>query len=195
MALFCGNSEIQQQIAMLGFDKSTWEIDFYEKTLVKFCQELAPNHPYISSSPSGGELPFRSNQGLSHYYGVGAYLCPVSELRKHDVKFTSECLGFSNIPETKTRNEVLNGQTPVSHNPIWKQRTPRDTGTGWDFEDVRDHYLEKLFSVNPVKLRSFDPERYMQLSEIVTSENPVVLCRKQVRRTPLEAFQTTKPLQ
>ena len=170
LTLFCGNSEIQQQIAMQGFEQSVWEIPFYDETLAKLCNELVPNHPYVSSSPSGGDLPFRSNQGLSHYYGVGAYLCPVSELRKHDVKFTSECLGFSNIPTIKTRNAVLNGQIPVTHNPIWKQRTPRDSGTGWDFEDVRDHYLRQLFSVYPIELRGFDPERYIQLSEIVTGE-------------------------
>jgi len=170
LTLFCGNSEIQQQIAMQGFDKSIWEIPFYDVTLADLCNELVPNHPYVSSSPSGSDLPFRSNQGLSHYYGVGAYLCQVSELRKHDVKFTSECLGFSNIPTTKTRNKVLNGQTPVIHNPIWKRRTPRDSGTGWDFEDVRDQYLKQIFSIDPIELRSFDPERYMQLGEIVTGE-------------------------
>jgi len=170
LTIFCGNSEIQQQVAMQGFKSSMWDIPFFETLLADKCKELSPQIPYVSSSPSGGELPFRTNQGLSHYYGVGAYSRPVSELRSHDVKFTSECLGFSNIPIARTRNSVLNGQLPVTHNPIWKQRTPRDTGTGWDFEDVRDHYLKECFSLDPVHLRSFEPERYMQLSEIVTGE-------------------------
>lgn len=168
LAVFCGNSEIQQQVAMQGFNKSVYKIEFFENTLKTICNHLSTNIPYISSSPSEGNLPFRTNKGLSHYYGVGAYLNPVKDLRSHDVKFTSECLGFSNIPVTNTRNLVLDGSQPITHNPIWKQRTPRDSGTGWDFEDVRDHYLEELFSISPVKLRSFDPDKYIQLSEFVT---------------------------
>jgi len=170
ITVYCGNSEIQQQVAMLGFDSSIWNIPFYDNQLAEICKSLAPSIPYVSSSPIGGDLPFRVNQGLSHYYGIGAYLRPVSELRQHDVKFTSECLGFSNIPVPKTSNSVLNGQLPAIHNPIWKQRTPRDSGTGWDFEDIRDHYLQQLFAVDAVNLRCFDPERYLQLSELVSGE-------------------------
>lgn len=170
VAIYCGNSEIQQQVAMLGFDRTVWEIPFYEKILPELCHIAHPTIPYVSSSPHGGDLPFRSNQGLSHYYGVGAYLRSVTETRLHNVKFTSECLGFSNIPVSKTRNSVLKGQLPATHNPIWKQRTPRDSGTGWDFEDVRDHYLKEIFDVEPVHLRSFDPDRYILLSEVVTGE-------------------------
>lgn len=170
VSIYCGNSEIQQQIAMLGFDKDEGKIPFFEDALSSLCQHGHPSTPYIPSSPMGGELPFRSNQGLSHYYGVGAYLRPISEVRRHNVQFTTECLGFANVPIAKTRNTVLNGQHPMSHNPLWKQRTPRDSGTGWDFEDVRDYYLKSLFQLDPVKLRSFDPERYIELSEIVTGE-------------------------
>jgi len=170
ITLLCGNSEIQQQVAMLGFDSSIWNMPFYDKQLAEICRSLAPSIPYVSSTPTGGDLPFRVNQGLSHYYGIGAYLRPVSELRQHDVRFTSECLGFSNIPVAKTSNSVLNGQLPAIHNPIWKQRTPRDNGTGWDFEDVRDHYLRQLFAVDPINLRSFDPQRYIQLSELVSGK-------------------------
>ncbi len=170
ITIYCGNSEIQQQVAMLGFDSSIWEIPFYDQQLAEICNSIAPSVPYVSSSPTGGDLPFRVNQGLSHYYGVGAYLQPVSELRKHDVRFTSECLGFSNVPVPKTSNSVLNGQLPAIHNPTWKQRTPRDSGTGWDFEDVRDHYLQQLFAVDPVNLRCFDPQKYIQLSELVSGE-------------------------
>ena len=170
ITLYCGNSEIEQQSAMLGMDKEYWTNVFFARDLPEKCQHYHPAVPYISSTPTGGVLPFHTNKSVSHYYGVGAYLRSVSELRSHDVRFTSECLGFSNIPVSKTRNAVLNGQLPVTHHPKWKQRTPRDTGPGWDFEDVRDHYLKELFSVEPVELRSFDPERYMRLSEVVSGE-------------------------
>jgi beta-mannosidase len=47
---------------------------------------------------------------------------------------------------------------------------PRDSGTGWDFEDIRDHYFKTLFGLDPVDLRSRDPERYFALSRVTTGE-------------------------
>src|SRR5262249_10571686 len=120
--------------------------------------------------PSGGVLPFHVRDGIAHYYGIGAYRRTPAELRQADVKFSSECLGFSHIPEPETVNRVMGGALPALHHPRWKQRVPRDAGPGWDFEDVRDHYLQHLFAVDPVALRSFDMPRYLQLSRVVPGE-------------------------
>ncbi len=170
ISMYCGNSEIEQQAAMLGIDREKWRSALFENIIPDLCRLYHKDIPYIPSSPSEGTLPFHVNRGVAHYYGVGAYLRPISEVRKHDVKFTSECLGFANVPVTRTRNQVLDGDLPVTHDPRWKARTPRDSGTGWDFEDVRDHYLKLLYSVDPVALRSFNSQRYMELSEITTGE-------------------------
>ena len=86
------------------------------------------------------------------------------------MRFTSECLGFANVPEAETVHALTGGAAAVTHHPRWKQRVPRDTGPGWDFEDVRDFYLRHLFGVDPVRLRSFDPARYLQLSRVVPGE-------------------------
>ncbi|VAW92770.1 Beta-mannosidase [hydrothermal vent metagenome] len=170
VSVYCGNSEIEQQAAMLGLAKTQSQNSLFTEQIPKLCSTLHPSIPYVSSTPTGNIQPFHTNKNITHYYGVGAYQRPVSELRQHDVRFTSECLGFANIPVTKTRNQVLGGQLPVTHHPKWKERTPRDTGTGWDFEDVRDHYSKKIFNIDTTRTRSFDTQSYMELSEVATGE-------------------------
>src|SRR5205823_14849851 len=77
---------------------------------------------------------------------------------------------FANVPAAETVNLLTDGAAPAVHHPLWKQRVPRDTGAGWDFEDVRDFYLQQFFGLDPVKLRSFDMPRYLQLSRVVSGE-------------------------
>ncbi len=170
VAVYCGNSEIEQQAAMLGMARELWRNGWFGDQLPELCNLHHPGTAYVPSSPSGGVLPFHTRTGVTHYYGIGAYLRSLRELRQADVKFTSECLGFANIPETDTIDEIMGGLMPVMHHPRWKQRVPRDTGAGWDFEDVRDHYLRELFNVDPVTLRSFDMPRYLELSRVASGE-------------------------
>jgi beta-mannosidase len=170
IAVYCGNSEVEQQAAMLGMPAELWRNSWFSETLPALCSEHHPGVPYVPSTPSGGALPFHLREGVAHYYGVGAYQRTPADVRKDDVAFTPECLGFANIPEPATLNEAFRGDVPVVHDPRWKERSPRDTGPGWDFDDVRDFYLKHLFAVDPVRMRSFDPERYLQLSRVVPGE-------------------------
>ncbi|MBS0205814.1 MAG: glycoside hydrolase family 2 protein [Planctomycetes bacterium] len=170
VAVYCGNSEIEQQAAMLGMPREMWTNSWFTQDLPELVRHLHPGTGYVPSTPTGGVLPFQPNTGLTHYYGVGAYLRPVTDVRRSDVKFTPECLGFSNVPEAVTIDAIMQVSNAVTHDPRWKRRVPRDSGAGWDFEDVRDHYLREVYLVDPVQLRSWDSPKYLQLSRLVTGE-------------------------
>lgn len=170
LAVLCGGSEIEQQAAMLGLPASEWSGPFFQEALPARCTEAAPGRAYFPNTPCEGVLPFHTSEGLTHYYGVGAYRRPLEDARRAAVKFTPECLGFSNVPEPEAMVAMADGALPMPHHPLWKAGVPRDHGAGWDFEDVRDHYLRLLFGEEPVALRSVDPERYYALSRAVTGE-------------------------
>ena len=170
LSVLCGSSETEQQAAMLGLPREQWSNALFSEHLPALCHERRPEVPYLPSSPSGGTLPFHPNEGVTHYYGVGAYLRPQEDARRANVRFASECLAFSNVPEDTNIERVLApGEAPTTH-PAWKSRVPRDRGVAWDFEDVRDHYLELLFGMKARALRSEDLPRYLALSRQVPGE-------------------------
>jgi beta-mannosidase len=41
---------------------------------------------------------------------------------------------------------------------------PRDPGSGWDYDDVCEHYMRLVFGVDPLEVRRTDPERHLALS-------------------------------
>ena len=167
---YCGNSEVEQQAAMLGIPAEMWRNDWFASELPELVKSLHADSVYVPSSPFGGTLPFYTREGVAHYYGVGAYLRDITDVRRADVKFTSECLGFANMPEAKTLEKFKDGSAPVTQHPLWKRGVPHDTGTDWDFEDVRDHYLSSLFGEDPLTLRNMDEARYLSLSRIASGE-------------------------
>lgn len=170
IAAYCAGSEIQQQAAMMGLPREEWTHNFFSKELPQLCAAAHCEIPYFEGSPSEGTLPFETSVGVAHYYGVGAYRRPFTDIRQANIKFAAECLGFSNVPEFSTIALLLDGKLPAPHHPRWKARVPRDSGSGYDFEDIRDFYLHHLFKIDPIALRSEDVERYYALSRVVSGE-------------------------
>lgn len=170
VAAYCAGSEIEQQAAMMGLPASEWTNPFFAEELPQLCAQLHAGIPWFRNSPSEGALPFHVGTGISHYYGVGAYRRPLSDAKHAGVKFASECLGIANVPEPDTMALLLEGKLLAPHHPRWKARVARDAGSGYDFEDIRDFYLREIFQLDPIQLRSENPERYYALSRAVSGE-------------------------
>lgn len=165
LAVFCGGSEVWQQAAMLGLPQDGIDTTLYTSCIPSIVERHRPDVAYVPNSPSGGAWPFQTDTGVTHYYGVGAYLRPLDDARRAGVRFASECLALANVPETAA---VVALDAATTTDPRWKRGVPRDPGAGWDFEDVRDHYLAALFALEPARLRWSDFARYLDLSRAVS---------------------------
>jgi beta-mannosidase len=172
LAVLCGGSEVAQQVTMLGLDPALARGPLYTEVLPRAVAESGAGVPYVPNTPWGGDVPFRTDVGVANYYGVGAYLRPLADARLAEVRFAAECLAFSNVPDDAALSEIAgaSGAALVPHHPAWKAGVPRDRGAGWDFEDVRDHYLKVVYGQDAVGLRWADPARYLELSRAVSGE-------------------------
>lgn len=164
LALICGNSEGGQQAAMSGAGREAWLPPLFHQTLAH--RIAIEGIAYTPSSTHGGQFPHASDHGAASYYGVGAYLRPLADARLARVRFASECLAFANVPA----DSGLPEPGLRVHHPLWKARSPRDLGAGWDFDDVRDHYMNLIYAIDPAQLRVSDHERYLRLGRAATAE-------------------------
>jgi beta-mannosidase len=172
LAVLCGNSEVEQQAAMMGVDAVIARGELFGELLPDHVRAGEVDALYIPSAPFGGDVPFRTGHGIGTYYGVGCYRLPLEDARRAVVRFASECLAFSHVP-ARASVEAMSPHAPerlLGHHPAWKAGIPRENGADWDFEDIRDHYLRLLFGVDAAELRAVDHERYLELSRMLTGE-------------------------
>ena len=170
LTVLCGSSECAAAAAMHGLTAAEWTNPLLDELLPGLSAQICPDVPYVPSSQWGGALPFHVDSGVSHYYGLGAYLRPPEDVRRSALRFATECLGFSNIPETETIDSFLaQGESP-GHHPSWNAAVPRNVGLGWDFGDVTRHYAQILFGEDLTQAMFRDTERFLALGRVVPGE-------------------------
>ena len=165
LAVVCGGSEMAQQAAMLSLPEAVWNDPFLKETFPALVAAERPDVIAVPNSPWGGDLPFSTGAGVTHYYGVGAYRRPLEDARRANVRFASECLAFATLPQPEA---MPTGAAPTSAE--WKALVVRDLKADWDFEDVRDHYTDLLYSVDCSRLKQDDPARYRALAAATPGE-------------------------
>lgn len=173
LAVVCGNSEVSQQAAMWGAERSLWQPPLFHDHLPAQVERLLPGTPYWPSSAWGGAFPFQASAGTTSYYGLGAYRRALDDARHSGLRFATECLGFAQVPgdTTLARLRADQGGEPLRvHSPLWKARASRDLGAGWDFDDVRDHYVGQLYAEPAEALRQHDPARHLMLGRAAVAE-------------------------
>ncbi|MEV1133874.1 glycoside hydrolase family 2 protein [Rhodococcus coprophilus] len=172
LVVLSGGSETEQQPVMLGLPRPV--IPAIDELLPAVAAAELPDVVWVSSSPSappGSEtLPIDVGSGVAHYFGVGGYRRPLSDVRAAGVRFAAECLAFSIPPGNDAIETEFGSIAAAGHHPKWKAAVPRDNGASWDFEDVRDHYVRTVFGVEPAAERWSDPERYLDLGRAAVCE-------------------------
>ena len=141
-------------------------------------RRLAPGVPFLTSSQSGGSLPFQVDRGVSHYTGVGVFLRPLDDLRRSDVRFVSEGLAFAIPPERDTVDEACGGSRRSGHDPDWKRAVHHDTGGSWDLEDVRDPLprLQPDIGIQPPPTERLARQLVVDIERLSSSCDPSCNC-------------------
>lgn len=172
LAVVSGGSETQQQPTMLGLPPDKYRMPMVENVVPNFIASELGGTPYVTSSPSSttGELHTHVGDGIAHYFGVGGYLRPLSDVRTARVRFAAECLAFAIPPERRAVERMFGSANVAGHHPDWKAAVPRDRGSSWDFEDVRDHYVREIFGVDPHLARRDDAELYLDYGRAAVCE-------------------------
>jgi beta-mannosidase len=163
LAVVSGGSETEQQPVLLGMPPETVRSPLIYEAIPAVISDRLPGVPYLPSTPTGGPTPIYIRSGVSHYFGVGAYLRPLRDAREARVRFAAECLAFSVPPEQESVREFFGASRVAGHDPVWKAGVPRDGRSAWDFEDVRDYYVRQIFGVDPMLIRYSNPDFYLDL--------------------------------
>lgn len=125
LALWCGNNEIESDVAMLMLHKkySAGEAKFFWETLEKEIRKFDIHTPYTAGTPIG--IAFNKgvaadNVGDTHLWAVWHGLQNVKYYRKRYTRFCSE-FGFESLPDLKTVKAFSCGAPFDIHSDLFLQ--------------------------------------------------------------------------
>lgn len=147
LAVFSGGNEVLQQPVFWGRSLDSIKIPVVEEVIPQACAREVPGVVVVTSSPSGGTPPTRVDQGISHWFGVGAYRRPLTDALASGVRFAAEALAFG-VPPAPAAIRRAFGSATADHDDAaraaWTASVARDPGASWDFEETTAHYARRL---------------------------------------------------
>ncbi|RKQ33103.1 glycoside hydrolase family 2 protein [Kocuria tytonis] len=101
-----------------------------------------------SSAEPPRRSPVDAADGVSHYFGVGAYGRPLEDAVTRGVRFAAEALAFAVPPEPVVVRAQFGTEGPLDgadSAAAWRRGLAHDPGAAWTFEDTTLSYVHRLF--------------------------------------------------
>ena len=141
IGLISGNNEIE---AFYGNDYYRSEYTaIYENCIPKVIEEVCPEIPYVSSSPSSGgnfNDPQAEDRGDQHYWDVWHGGKPFEEYRKHHFRYLSE-FGFQSFPCEKTVAAFTEPKDRNIFSRVMEMHQRNGSANGKILSYLSEHYL------------------------------------------------------
>ena len=171
LAVLCGNSEVEQQVAMLGLDPALGRGALFGETLPRARRGRRARRRLralraVRRRPAVPPRPRRRQLLRRRRLPAPARRTPA----RAGVRFAAECLAFANVPDEAGVEACCPARPPTSSSTTRAGRracraTSAPAGTSTTSATTTSR---ALFGVDPVALRRVDPERYLELSRAVT---------------------------
>ncbi|MDO4919827.1 hypothetical protein [Kocuria sp.] len=111
-------------------------------------EQTAAGERAASSAGIPAVSPVDAADGVSHYFGVGAYGRPLEDAVTRGVRFAAESLAFAVPPEPAVVRAQFGVDGPLDREASaesWRAGLAHDPGAAWTFEDTAVTYVHRLF--------------------------------------------------